>query len=251
MPAGREAVPSTERLGSDAFRAPAEAAARPFSERRLVARVYERCGEAIEAAVRFSSLPAEFLVALVANESGGRGDASRFEPAVYRHLQSVARGERHAFGSLTAASLDAEAAELLPPDDTELHARYLTKNFGERQGAGMEACPDEVLRQLATSWGYTQIMGYHMVGRAGTARDLLESALHFRVAVELLSDFAEDYQLNLACEFAELFCCWNTGRPYAKTFDPHYVENGLRRMRLCGELPALAARPAPKRAAAR
>ena len=212
-----------------------------LAERRLVARVFERCGGVIEEACASSALPAEFLVALVANESGGRADARRFEPGVYRHLQAVARGERLSYGSLTAADLDAEAAELLPPDDTKLHARYLTQAFGERHGQNIQQCPDEVLRQLASSWGYTQIMGYHMAGRAGTVRDLLDAPFHFRLALQLLSEFAADYRLDPGHEFSELFCCWNTGRPYGKTFDPHYVENGLRRMRICRQLPAMAA----------
>jgi hypothetical protein len=220
---------------------PAQAAARELAERRLVQRIFDECGAAIEQACAHTALPVEFLVALVANESGGRAGASRFEPGVYRHLLAVARGERRAYGSLTAADLDAEAAELLPPDDTPLHARFLNQDFTERHAPQLQGCPDEVLRQLATSWGYTQIMGYHMAGRAGTVRDLLAAPFHFRVARELLSEFAAAYRLDLARAFSELFCCWNTGRPHGKTFDPNYVENGLRRMWICRQLPAFVA----------
>ena len=220
---------------------PAQAAARTAAERFLVERVFERCGAVIREACRFSSAPPEFLGALAANESGGRQDATRFEPAVYQHLQAVARGESPAFGSLTRAALDAEAAELLPPTDTQFHARYLTPAFAARHGEEIRAFPDEVLRELATSWGYTQIMGYHMVGRPGTVRDLVEPPLHFRVALQLLSEFAADYQLDPGHEFPQMFCCWNTGRPYGKTFDPNYVENGLRRMRIYRELQSVAA----------
>ena len=52
---------------------------------------------------------------------------------------------------------------------------------------------------------------------------------------------AAGYRLDLGREFRELFCCWNTGRPYGKTFDPNYVENGLRRLRIYRELQAVAA----------
>ena len=241
MQSHTSSVQMSARPGGESFVPPAQAVGQMLAERRLVERVYERCGAVIEQACAASSLPVEFLVALTANESGGRADASRFEPGVYRHLQAVARGERPAYGSLTAAALDAEAAELLPPDDTKLHARYLTQAFGERHGQEIQQFPDEVLRQLATSWGYTQIMGYHMVGRAGTVRDLLDPPFHFRVAVQLFSEFGADYQLDLGHEFSEMFCCWNTGRPYGKTFDPNYVENGLRRMRICRQLPAVVA----------
>ena len=95
---------------------------------------------------------------------------------------------------------------------------------------------DEALRELATSWGFTQIMGYHMVGRPGTTRDLLEPSFHYRVALSLLAQFAATYQLDVAREFAEMFRCWNTGRPDGQTFDPEYVEKGLRRMELYREL---------------
>jgi len=221
---------------------PAQAAAQTLSEQRMVERVFEQCDAVIRGACQSSSVPPEFLGALAANESGGRADATRFEPAVYRHLQAVASGKSPAFGSLTLPALDAEAAELLPPSDAALHARYLTPAFGANHKEQIQSCPDEVLRELATSWGYTQIMGYHMVGRAGTVRDLVEPPFHFRVAIELLSEFAADYRLDLGHEISEMFRCWNTGRPYGKTFDPNYVENGLRRMRIYRELQAVAAR---------
>ncbi len=86
------------------------------------------------------------------------------------------------------------------------------------------------MRELATSWGYTQIMGYHLIGRPGTVLDLVEPRFHFRFALELLADFVERYQLDVTREFAEMFRCWNTGQPYGVTFDPAYVEKGLRRM---------------------
>jgi len=38
-----------------------------------------------------------------------------------------------------------------------------------------------------------------------------------------------------------MFCCWNTGRPYGKTFDPDYVEKGLRRMRIYRQLRSIRA----------
>ncbi len=95
---------------------------------------------------------------------------------------------------------------------------------------------EEALRELATSWGYTQIMGYHMVGRQGTVRDLLEPRFHYGLAVRLLSEFAQEYQLDLMREFEEMFRCWNTGGPYGKTSDPAYVEKGLERLQLYREL---------------
>lgn len=206
------------------------------AERRLVQRVFERCHEAIVEACAKSSVPAEFLGALTANESGGCGDATRFEPAVYGHLVAVAQGRRPAYGSINATMLDAEVAELLRDHDATLHARYMTRGFAEIHSPEIRTATDDALRELATSWGYTQIMGYHMVGRSGDVQQLLDPHFHFRMAIRLLSEFALDYQLDASSEFEEMFRCWNTGRPHGATFDPDYVDQGLRRMEIYRQL---------------
>ena len=221
---------------ANAGRSVALAAADLAAERRLVERVFERCDAVMEAACALSLAPPEFLGALVANESGGCADATRFEPAVYRHLQAVAAGQEPSFGSINVTELDHEAARLLPANDVTLHSRYLTPSFAADPGQQLQSAPDEALREFATSWGYTQIMGYHMMGQPGTVRRLLDPSFHFRMALRLLSEFAASYQLDLGHEFPEMFCCWNTGRPYGKTFDPDYVDKGLRRMQIFRQL---------------
>jgi hypothetical protein len=205
-------------------------------ERRLVQRVFERCSEVIAQACARSSVPAEFLGALAANESGGYGDATRFEPAVYRHLLAVSEGKSPSYGSINVTRLDDEVAELLPANDAALHARYMTRGFAELHSPELQHATDDALRHLATSWGYTQIMGYHMVGRQGSVHQLLDPRYHFRMAIWLLSEFAVDYQLDVARDFEEMFRCWNTGRPHGRTYDPQYVENGLRRMQIYRQL---------------
>jgi hypothetical protein len=170
-----------------------------------------------------------FLAALVANESAGYGNAQRFEPAVYRHLKSLASGERPPYSGHDRAALEGEIEEMLHAKSTTFHASFLNP-LGESCATDLAAWQEEALRELATSWGYTQIMGYHLIGRSGTARDLLEPRFHFRFALELLADFAERYQLDVTREFAEMFRCWNTGQPYGATTDPRYVDKGLRRM---------------------
>ena len=213
-------------------------------ERRALERIRERCNTSILEACRHSPLPVEFLGALTANESAGVATAARFEPAVYNHLRAVANGQAVAYGSIRARDIDLEADEIFELNGNpqakaggqgrsdQSHARYLTPGFLGNNRSAIAALEDDVLRQLATSWGYTQIMGYHMVGRPGTVKDLLDPTFHYRLAVELLLRFAADYHLDVKCEFPELFCCWNTGRPYGKTYDPSYVENGIRRLEL-------------------
>lgn len=206
------------------------------AERRLVERVFARCHGVMAEACRYSSVLPEFLGALVANESGGNPQAVRFEPAVYRHLKAVAEGKRPTYAGLSRRDLDQELAEMLHPKAGAFHAVFLTGSFRTAHARELAASRDEALRELASSWGLTQIMGYHLVGRSGTVRDLREPRFHFRLALELLAQFAERYQLDLGCEFEEMFRCWNTGQPYGETFDPDYVEKGLRRVHIYRKL---------------
>jgi hypothetical protein len=197
----------------------------------LLLRVRARCHVYLAEACRYSSVPLAFLAALVANESVGDANAKRFEPSVYRHLKSLAAGRRSSYCGHDRASLEGKIEETLHPKSATFHGPFLNA-LGEAHARDLAARQDETLRELATSWGYTQIMGYHLVGRPGTVLDLLEPRFHFRLALELLADFAERYQLDVRREFAEMFRCWNTGQPYGATFDPAYVEKGLRRMEI-------------------
>lgn len=201
-----------------------------LAEQKLVARVFDRCNSVILAACKSSSVPPEFLGALTANESGANDHAARFEPAVYRHLVEVISGGEPSYGPITTGVLLAKLGRVLHPKADDFHAHFLMPPFGANHLRELAGTPDEGLRELATSWGFTQIMGYHMVERHGEVRDLLQPAFHFRVALELLSEFAAAHQLDLTGEFAEMFCCWNTGQPYGKTCDPMYVDHGLSRM---------------------
>lgn len=206
------------------------------AEQTLLRKVRLRTLEPIRAACQATPLPCEFLVALTANESGGNPQAARFEPAVYRHLLDVSTRRRPIFGAVTPAALDAAIARVLGPQQDSPRPSQAA------------ATTDAALRQLATSWGFTQIMGYHMVNQPGTVRDLLDPAFHFRFAVKLLLGFSRAFHLDPARDVEALFRCWNTGRPDGATFDPAYVSNGLRRMHLCRELPddnARAATPVP------
>jgi hypothetical protein len=212
------------------------AAARTEAEHRLVRRVFTRCHGFIQEACRSSSVPAEFLGALTANESGGDLAAVRFEPSVYRHLKAVAAGECPRYGGIGGEAIGEELAEVLHPKTGEFNAKFLNSLFMASQASELSRLADEALRELASSWGYTQIMGYHMIGRRGTVRDLREPRFHYHLTNQLLADFGESYQLDLAREFEEMFRCWNTGQPDGKTADPAYVEKGLTRMQLYVEL---------------
>ena len=210
----------------------AKAVARGEGERRLVRRVFTRCDEFIQESCGSSSAPAEFLGALTANESGGDPAAVRFEPSVYRHLKAVAAGERPRYGGIDAETLCKELTEVLHPKTGEFHAMFLNSLFTASQASELSHLADEALRELASSWGFVQIMGFHVIGRHGTVRDLLTPRFHYRLANQLLAEFAASYRLDLTREFEQMFRCWNTGRPDGRTADPAYVENGLARMEI-------------------
>jgi hypothetical protein len=202
------------------------------AELRLMRRVRARCAAIIRETCKYSSVPAEFLAALTANESRGDPAAARFEPAVYRHLKAVAEGKCPAYSGIRRESLDSEIEEMLHPKAAAFHGVYLSASFTEDNATALAASSDAAVRDLATSWGYTQIMGYHLVRREGTVRDLLDARFHFRLALELLAEFAARYELDLSREFDEMFRCWNTGQPYGQTYDPGYVAKGRQRMEI-------------------
>jgi hypothetical protein len=233
---GGKAPDRLARLDGLAAPAAQDSSARLLAERKLVKRVYERSNRDIQAACAYSSVPPEFLGALTANESGGDPNAVRFEPAVYSHLKALATGKSSVYSGFRVAELEAEVQEVLHPKAAQFHARFLGASLPVERGEQFAELEDETLRELASSWGFTQIMGYHLIGRRGTVQDLLEPPFHFRLAVELLSEFAEDFRLDLTREFEEMFRCWNTGSPYGETFDAAYVANGLLRMNLFREM---------------
>ena len=86
-------------------------------------------------------LPEAYLLALIQLESGGRKPAGkRFEVHVYNRLVAVRDGKRERYEQITAADL---------------------------MGAN-----DEALRNLATSWGPFQLMGYKCIQLDVQLRDI-------------------------------------------------------------------------------
>jgi len=199
-------------------------------ELRLMQQVYERFNHSIRAAVAGTNLPEAFLAALTANESGGRPDASFFEPGVYKHLRAVASGESAAFGSIGPKGLVSAFEQNFDTKNENLQT-WLTALYLDSEALRViTQYEDADLRALATSWGLTQIMGYHVVGRKIEIRELLDPDVHYRLAVQILGDFAQHFGLKLNRDWSALFRCWNTGRPDGRTFDSEYVSKALQRM---------------------
>jgi hypothetical protein len=201
------------------------------SDQELMSRITSDWGAIIAQACHLSSVPPEFLAALTANESGGDPNATRFELSIYQRLRAVHEGRASQFWNITGNALADELLEMaLPYDDTPKADpdAMQVPIFGKLP----EDVDDQDLRALATSWGLTQIMGYQMIGRRGTVATLLDPPEHYRIALELLAEFAQHCGLDVTAEFEQMFRCWNTGRPDGKTYDSAYVPNGLARMKL-------------------
>jgi hypothetical protein len=182
-----------------------------------MARIKRDWGAAIEAACRYSSIPPEFVAALIANESGGNSQATRFEPRVFERLQEVRNGTRERYGAITRDKLFVGTTGASP--SLTILAR----------GRGDES-PD--LRLYASSLGLTQIMGYQALAKGLDPRALVDAGFNLEFACRLLAEFADCYGLDVTKEFAELFRCWNGGGPYSQTHDPEYVPRGLERMKI-------------------
>jgi hypothetical protein len=198
------------------------------AERALMVRIYETWNGEIVKATRNSGVSAPFLAALTANESGGDPVAQAFEPEIFERLQAVVQGEQHTFGSIMAADLVRLAQEDV---ETEEASPMLGAVQGAKQFADVSpAVQEKVLRQMATSWGLTQIMGYETINRKTTVQDLLNPALHYEFAVELLEELSRRFRLNSSKDAGPLFRCWNTGHPNGETSDPDYVSRGIQRL---------------------
>ena len=169
---------------------------------RTVWRIETLYGDEVEAACAEHGLPAPYFKALIFLESSGvAGQNPRFEPAVYERLQEVRDGRLERYGPITP-ELVSDAS-------------------------------DDALRNLATSWGPMQIMGYHCVEIGVLVHDLRDTdALQWGI---LWADQTYGRYLRAGSP-RDAFHMHNAGRPFPeqgppRTHDPRYVGRGLRLMR--------------------
>jgi len=174
-----------------------------------MALIKEHFGGLITKACKLSSVPPEFLAALIANESNGDPDASRFEKHVFKKLVEVREGTR--------------------------------KNYSTIHREHLVSLNDDALRLLATSYGPTQIMGYNAVLRHVDPLELNKPETAIHLTLQMLAECARNCGLDVQADFEEMLRWWNTGSPYddpkterveGVTHDPNYVPNALRRMKV-------------------
>lgn len=149
------------------------------------------------------NLPSAYFKALIVLECSGRKPPeSRYEPAVYRKLQQVQQGNREKYSGL-------KQKDLLRFSDAEL-------------------------KDLATSWGALQIMGYHSI-KMNISLSKLKRGEGLREAILWCKNNYGQY-LNRR-SYKDAFHIHNTGRPYPKhgspkTYDPDYIPKGMGYLRV-------------------
>jgi hypothetical protein len=203
------------------------------AEVALMKTIHEKWGAMLASAAHSSAATEPFLAALVAGESAGNPTAKRFEPAVFGHILEVCAGKRSSF-SVPGITRALGAVDLL---------NYIM--------VGPSAFIPQLGRaaDLATSWGLTQIMGWHCVELYQEDRlpkIMTDPEQQLGLTVQLLVTSANKYDLDMAKETDALFTCWNTGEPDGHTYDPHYVENGERRIQIYQTLSAASEPPGIK-----
>ena len=149
------------------------------------------------AAMEFD-LPYSYLMALIQLECGGKKPAgSRYEKHVFKRLKDVRDGNRENYENVTPRHL--------------------------------EDASDAALKNLATSWGPFQLMGYKCILLDVKIKDIRgeESVYYGAKWIDLA--YGDRLRKN---EFKDCFHIHNTGRPFPKngkpaTHDPQYIPRGL------------------------
>lgn len=187
--------------------------------------IHDKWGALIAAAAHTTTVTESFLAALVAGESNGDPTAKRFEPSVFERLLEVCVGKRAAF--------------TVPGINRPLGVADLLGFIGTHPGSFVQGLQNTV--DLATSFGLTQIMGWHAVElyrELDLEKMKTDPQVQLNFTINLLVVLANKYDLNLARETEAMFTCWNTGEPDGHTYDPNYVANGQRRIQIYQQITA-------------
>ena len=148
-------------------------------------------------------LPYSYLMSLAALECSGEKPAGhRFEQHVFRELMKVREGKRRSYEAVRKE-----------------HLADLT---------------EQEVRDLATSWGPFQLMGYKAVALDVDVDDLSDEELAARIGARWIQ---KEYGRFLKRKkWEDAFHIHNTGKRFplnghSRTHDPYYVSDGLRYMK--------------------
>jgi len=158
-------------------------------------------GTEIERAAKEFNLPANYLKALAALEcSGNKPSGKRYERHVYHRLKDLKEGKISNFENLTPEML---------------------KNT-----------PDDALKNLATSWGPFQLMGYKCTLLGVYVNDIRGENAVWWGAKWIRATYGGYLDQK---RYSDAFHIHNTGKELPKigkprTHDPNYIANGIKFM---------------------
>ncbi|MCR9142604.1 MAG: hypothetical protein NXI24_10155 [bacterium] len=166
------------------------------TEDALMLHLYHSLHPEIQQAAKGTDLSPEYIAALISIESSppGNRDSERFEPNVYRKLLALKK-DGAKWGGL----------------DRKAVSKY----------------SDAQLKQLATSYGLVQIMGYHCIALGCEVEELRGDYQLQWAAAYMQFHYAKQARLK---DWNACFRIHNTGRPNGRPHRSDYVERGLIRM---------------------
>jgi hypothetical protein len=157
----------------------------------------------IAALAQEHNLSYPYLMSLIILECGGNKPADhRYESHVYRQLKKLKDGKRRKFENIRADQLT--------------------------------ALDDEGLKNLATSWGPFQLMGYKAIPLGVNVSDLRNEETAAEVGVAWIEQ--EYGHFIRKKKYKDAFHYHNTGKRFplsgrSRTHDPYYVSDGIRYMK--------------------
>lgn len=166
------------------------------------ARTYENYKDSVLHAAETFNLPPEYLFALITLESSGKKMVpKRFEPHIYDRLKKVQSGQKERL-----------------------------ENVKTRNLKGM---PDGGLRNLSSSWGPFQIMGYKCFEMGIFVADIRGERSVYYGTRWIDENYGDELRKG---NYKDAFHIHNTGRPYPASGSPathnsQYVPNGLKLVR--------------------
>ena len=150
-------------------------------------------GEQVDQLAKEFDLPSEYLKSLIILECSGKKNVpSRYEDHVFSRLKMLRDGKRSRYERITQKDIS----------DATIPA----------------------LKNLASSWGPFQLMGYKCLQLGINVQDVRgDQSLYWGIKW-----INQEYgNLIRKGRYEEAFRIHNTGRPNGTTHDPNYVKNGL------------------------
>lgn len=163
-----------------------------------IKRVNQNYSTEVEEICKEMKMPAPYFKALIILEcSAKKNPPSRYEHHVFEKLRAVRNGSLNSYSGIRKVDLE---------------------NYS-----------DQTIKQLATSWGALQLMGYNCI-RLNIGIDELRGKNSLRHSIAWCKDNYGNYLENK--DFRNAFHIHNTGKPhptfwFSQTHDPAYVNRGI------------------------